>query len=153
MGGGEYIMQFSKLNREGAENMYRTVKNVQGATITTGLPVSIRPTAASVDGISAVISDATADHYGFIGVAFEDIANNDYGLIQVNGLINSIYVSNAGTSITITAGDYIVPATSGVGFYSGALPALAANNAKTMIAADSATVSATGYVRGILAVL
>jgi hypothetical protein len=146
-------MQFVKLNREGPENMYRTVKNVQGATITTGLPVSIRPTAASIDGISGVVSDAAGDHYGFIGVATEDIANNDYGLVQVNGLINSIYVSNAGTSITITLGDYLIPATSGVGFYSGALPALSASNGKVIVTGTTATVSAVGWVKGILAVL
>jgi hypothetical protein len=144
-------MQFRKLGRDGAENMYRTILNVEGATITTGLPVSIRPTAASLDGVSAVVANATADYFGFIGIAHEDIANNDYGLVQVNGLVNSILISNAGSSITITAGDCLLPGT--IGFYSGAAPTEAASNGKGVWVVDTKTVSAAGYVRGLLAVL
>lgn len=147
-------MQFKKLNRDGAENVFRTILNVEGATITTGFPVSLRPAAASVDGVSAVISNATADQVGFIGVAVRDIANNDYGLVQVTGLINSILVSNAGTSITITAGDLIVAGP--LGFYSfnpsvtysGAGTGL--TNFRHVINVDTATVSAAGYVRGLI---
>lgn len=150
-------MQFKKLNREGAENVYRTVKNVEGATITTGLPVSIKPTAASLDGISAVWSNAAGDHLGFIGIAVQDIANNDYGLVQTNGLVNSILLSHAGTSITITAGDLIIP--NAVGFYSFNPAVIYSGNGahlynyKHVTAVDSATVSASGYVRGLIAVL
>lgn len=148
---------FKKLNREGAENVYRTVQNVQGATITTGYPVSIKPTAASIDGVQAVISDAAADHLGFIGFAKEDIANNDYGLVQTNGLVNSVLLSNAGSSITVTAGDLIIPAP--VGMYSFNPAVIYSGNGahlynyKHVTAVDSATVSAAGYVRGLIAVL
>mgnify|MGYP001577189914 CR=1 FL=1 len=150
-------MMFKKLNRSGAEEVYRTVLNVQGATITTGYPVSVKPTAASLDGISAVISDAAADHLGFIGFATEDIANNDYGLIQTNGLVNSILLSNAGTSITITAGNLLIQGPKGMYsfdpavIYSGNGTHL--YNYKHVVAVDSATVSAAGYVRGLINVL
>lgn len=150
-------MQFSKLNRTGSEKVFRTVLNVEGATITTGNPVSVRPTAASLDGVSAVISNAAADQAGFIGIASEDIANNDYGLVQVNGLVNSVLLSHAGTSITVTAGDLIVAGP--IGFYSfnpavtysGAGSGL--TNFRHVHAIDTATVSAAGYVRGLINVL
>ena len=150
-------MNFKKLNREGSEKVFRTVLNVEGATITTGNAVSLRPTAASIDGVNAVIDNSAADHVGFIGIATQDIANNDYGLVQVNGLVNSVLLSNAGTSITITAGDLITggpagfysfnPATA----YSGAGSGLF--NWRHVINVDTATVSAAGYVRGLINVL
>lgn len=150
-------MQFRKLNRDGAENVFRTVLNVEGATITTGLPVSITPAAASMDGVSAVIANAAADYLGFIGFAKQDIANNDYGLIQTNGLVNSILLSNAGTSITITAADGLLPAPAGM--YSANVAAVYSGNGgylynfKRVSAVDTATVSAAGYIRGLIAVL
>lgn len=143
-------MQFAKLNRDSSEKVYRTIKNVQGATITTGYAVSIKPAAASLDGVSAVIADAAADYLGFIGVANSDIANNDYGLVQVNGLVNSVLVSAAGTSITITAGDCLLPAPAG--FYSAAAPTIAGSQSKGVWLVDTATVSAASYVRGLISV-
>lgn len=150
-------MQFKKLNRDGSEAVYRTVYNVEGATITTGNPVSLKPAAASIDGVNAVISNAAADHLGFVGIAIEDIANNDYGLIQVNGLVNSVLLSHAGSSITITAGDLVIPGP--IGFYSFN-PAVTYSgngahlyNYKHVVNVDTATVSASGYVRGLINVL
>ena len=150
-------MMFKKLNREGSEQVFRTIYNVQGATITTGYPVSVKPAAASLDGVNAVIDDAAADHLGFIGFAVKDIANNDYGLVQTNGLVNSVLLSNAGTSITITAGDLIIPGPKGMYsfdpavIYSGNGAHL--YNYKHVVAVDSATVSAAGYIRGLINVL
>lgn len=139
-------MLFRKLNRDGAENVYRTVYNVEGATMTTGNAVSLVNT--SIDGVSAVIANAAADYVGFIGVAKQDIANNDYGLVQVNGLINSVLLSNAGTSITITAKDCIVPGPAG--FFSAAAPTYANAGFDRVFAVDTATVSAAAYVRGLI---
>lgn len=145
-GGEILIMQFLKLNRDGAENVYRTVRNAEGATITTGLPVSLVNT--STDGIKAVISNAAADHPGFIGVAVEDIANNDYGRIQISGFINSILLSHAGTSITINAGDPLVPSPSGM--FSGA-PTYANSGFKFVIASNvPVAVSASAYASGLI---
>jgi len=150
-------MLFKKLNREGPEQVYRTVLNVEGATITTGKPVSLSPTAASCDGISAVIANAAADYKGFVGFAIEDIANNDYGLIQTNGLVASILISHEGTSITVTAGDYVIPNAIGVSSV-GVAAAYSGNgsmlyNFKSVKTVDSATISAAAYVRGLINVL
>lgn len=150
-------MQFSKLNREGSERVFRTVLNVEGATITTGNAVSLKPTAASLDGVNAVIANAAGDMLGFAGIAVRDIPNNDYGLIQTNGLVNSVLLSNAGTSITITAGDLVIPGPAG--FYSFNPAVIYSGNGahlynfRHVISVDSATVSAAGYVRGLINVL
>lgn len=142
-------MQFTRVNRTGQENVFRSILNVEGATITTGLPVSLANT--SNDGVSAVISNAAADHPGFIGVAVQDIANNDYGKIQVGGFVNSVLVSNVGTSITINALDPLVP--SPAGFFSGA-PTYANSGFKFLIASNvPVAVSGAAYASGLIKVL
>lgn len=142
-------MQFLKLNREGAENVYRTVLNAEGATITTGLPVSLVNT--STDGIKAVIANAAADYPGFLGVAVRDIPNNDYGLVQTSGWVNSILLSNAGTSITINANDPLVAAPAG--FYSAA-PTYANSGFKFLFASNvPVAVSAAAYASGLIKML
>lgn len=142
-------MQFSKINKTGQENVFRVVLNVEGTTLTTGLPVSLVNT--STDGVNAVNANATADYPGFIGWVVTDIANNDYGRVQIGGFVNSILLSNAGTSITINAGDPLIPAPAGA--YSGA-PTYA--NAGFRFASASnvpAAVSASGYASGLIKVL
>lgn len=139
-------MQFQQLNRDQAENVYRVVRNVEGATITTGLPVSLVNT--STDGVAAVISDAAGNHPGFIGVAVQDIANNDFGRIQTSGFVNSILVSHVGSSITINAGDPLVPGP--VGFFSAA-PTYANSGFKFLSASNvPVAVSAAAYASGLI---
>lgn len=140
-------MQFQTVNRDQAEKVFMTVKNVEGATITTGLPVGLVPTGASIDGVNAVIADAGA-YTGFVGVAMSDIPNNDYGKIQIAGFVNSALISNVGTSITINAGDPLVP--SPAGFFSAA-PTYANSGFRWIAAANvPAAVSAAAYVSGVI---
>jgi len=143
---------FKKLNREGAENVFRTVLNVQGATITTGRAVSIKPTTASCDGISAVIADAAGDMPGFIGIATQDIPNNDYGLVQTSGFVQSMLISNEGSSITINGGDPLVPAAAGM---ASAAPTYANGGFHYVIAASNVptAISAAAYVSGLIKML
>lgn len=142
-------MQFSKLNREGDERVFRTVLNVQGATITTGRAVSLVHT--STDGIKAVIADAAADNTGFVGIATQDIPNNDYGLIQTYGFVNSVLLSHVGTSITVNAGDPLVPGPAGM--FSGA-PTYANSGFKYLFASNTpAAVSASAYGSGLIKML
>lgn len=139
-------MIFQQLNRTDAENVYRVVKNVEGATITTGLPVSLVNT--STDGVNAVIANAAADYTGFIGVAVQDIANNDYGRVQISGFVNSVLLSHVGSSITINAGDPLVPAPSG--FFSGA-PTYANSGFQFLFASNvPVAVSAGAYASGLI---
>lgn len=140
-------MLFQKINRTSPENVYVSVTNYEGATITTGLPVAWA-TGTSNDGVGAVIANAAGDYPGFIGVAFRDIPRNGYGLVQTSGWIASVLVSNAGTSITINAGDPLVPAPAG--FYSAA-PTYANSGFKYVIASNvPVAVSAAAYASGII---
>lgn len=142
-------MQFQQINRSDAENVYRTVKNVEGATITTGLPVSLVNT--TTDGVNAVIANAAGDYPGFIGVAVADIANNDYGRIQIGGWVSSVLISNVGTSITINANDPLVPAPGG--FFSGA-PTHANSGLKALFASNlPVAISASAYASALIKVL
>lgn len=140
-------MLFKRLNRDGAENAYVSVENVQGATITTGRAVAYA-LGASNDGVKAVIADAAADYPGFIGVANSDIPANDYGLVQIAGFIPSIWISNVGTSITVNAGDPLVPA---VGGFASAAPTYANSGFKYLHASNvPVAVSAGGYMSGLI---
>ena len=143
-------MIFQRLNRTDPEKIFMMVKNVEGATLTTGRAVSLVNT--STDGINAVMANAAADYVGFIGVAKSDIINNDYGLVQTAGVVNSIYFSNAGTSVTVTINDCLIPGPNG-GFFSAAAPTYANSGFKCMFAIDMGTlgaISAAGYGRGLL---
>lgn len=142
-------MMFKKLNRDGAENVFRTVLNVQGATITTGRAVSIKPTTASCDGISAILADAAGDYPGFAGIATQDIANNDYGLIQTSGFVASVLLSQEVGSITVNAGDPLVPSPGG---FASAAPTYANSGFKYVIAASNVplVMSAATYASGLI---
>lgn len=141
-------MQVGTVNRDKAEKVFISVKNVEGATITVGLPVAYALGAASNNGINAVVANAAADYPGFIGIAVRDIPNNEYGRVQISGFVSSILLSNVGTSITINAGDPLVP--SPAGFFSGA-PTYANSGFKWLQAQNvPVAISASGYASGLL---
>lgn len=128
--------------------MFRHIKNVEGATITTGLPVAL-VLGASNDGLNAVIANAAGDYPGFIGIALNDIPNNEFGRIQGGGFVNSVLISNVGTSITINVGDPLVPAAGGM---FSAAPTYANSGFKWVHVASNvpATISGPAYVSGII---
>lgn len=100
-------MIIQQLNRTDPERIQLNVKNVDGGgSITTGLGVSFPQSGASIDGINVVRTTATLAR-GFIGVSVQDIPINGYGLVTAWGFVNSVQISNVGTSITITAGDQL----------------------------------------------
>lgn len=140
-------MQIQGVNKDLSEKVYIGIKNVEGATMTVGLPVAY-VLGTSADGVNAVIANAAGDFPGFIGVVVKNIANNDYGQVQIAGWVNSILLSNVGTSITINAGDPLVP--SPAGFFSAA-PTYA-NSGFRWIAASNvpAAVSAVAYASGLI---
>lgn len=140
-------MQIGTVNRDQSEKMYLSVKNVEGATITVGLPVGYA-LGTSMDGVSAVLCDAAGDKPGFLGIAVKDIPNNEYGRIQVAGYVNSILLSNVGSSITINVGDPLVPGPAG--FFSGA-PTYANSGFKWLQAQNvPVAVSAAAYASGLI---
>lgn len=129
------------------EKVFISVSNISGQTITTGWPVAYA-VSNSNDGLSAQPAISAGVYPGFAGVAVKDIAINDIGLVQIAGFVNSVFLSNAGTSITINAGDPLVPAPAG--FFSGA-PTYANSGFRWVFASNvPVAVSAAGYVSGLI---
>jgi len=141
-------MQISRVNRDRPERVFITAKNVEGATMTAGLPAAYVH-GASNDGASVVIANAAGDYPGFLGVVVKDIPNNDYGQVQIAGFVASALISNVGSSLTITVGDPLVPAPGG--FFSGA-PTYANSGFRWLAVASNtpAALSAASYVSGLL---
>lgn len=115
-------MIIQQLNRTDPERIQLQVKNVDGGgSITTGLGACFPITGASIDGISAVKSTAALAR-GFVGVAVQDIAINGFGLVTAWGYVNSVQISNVGTSITVTAGDQLLAGAVAGTFFSSITP-------------------------------
>jgi hypothetical protein len=115
-------MLISQLNRIDPERIQISVKNVDGGgSITTGYGVAFPISGASIDGISAVKATGALAR-GFIGVATQDIAINGFGNVTAWGYVNSVQISNVGTSITITAGDQLLAGAVAGTFFSAITP-------------------------------
>lgn len=138
---------------QGDERAYLTVKNVEATSITTGMGVCFRVgTAGSFDGTQAVRADAgnAADLPAFIGIAAQDIASNAYGIVQIFGFVASVLLSHVGTSITVNAGNPLVPGDAPGGLASLA-PTYAASGFKYVLCTNPpAAISASGYCAGYI---
>lgn len=126
----------------GDERAFMTVKNVEATSITLGQGVALRLTAASFDGTSSVRANSanTGDLPGFLGIAVNNIPSNQYGLVQIFGNCASVIVSNVGTSITVTAGDPLIPSAL-VGALASGAPTYAASGFNWVIASNVPTVT------------
>lgn len=115
-------MLIQQLNRTDPEKIQIIVKNVDGGgSITTGLGAAFPITGASIDGVSAVRATAALAR-GFVGVATQDIGINGFGLVTAWGVVNSVQISNVGSSITITAGDQLLAGAVAGTFFSSITP-------------------------------
>lgn len=121
-------MLIQQLNRTDPERIQLMVLNVDGTgSISIGQGAAFPYSAgnASIDGISSV-NITTALARGFVGVATQNIAINAYGLVTAWGIVNSVQISNVGSSITITANDILRPGAAAGTFFSGI------NNSETL---------------------
>ena len=115
-------MIIQQLNRTDPERVQLQFKNVDGGgSITTGYGVAFPITGASIDGISVVKATAALAR-GFIGVSVQDVPINGYGLATAWGYVNSVQISNVGSSITITAGDQLLAGAVAGTFFSAITP-------------------------------
>ena len=97
-------MLFKRVSRSTAEKVFMVVQNVSGSTATAGYAL-VFDVGASVDGVRVTQASAT-DLQAFAGVADSDIANNDYGLVQVYGYRSSVRIyASTGSSVS---GDNLV---------------------------------------------
>lgn len=150
-------MLIQQLNRSDAERVQIMVKNVDGGgSITTGLGVNLVMAGASIDGVSAIRSTA-ATARGFVGVAVQDIPINGFGLVTAWGQVNSVQISHVGSSITITAGDTLIPgAVAGTFFSSVTAQALSTVLYKFVVAAntpDAVSTQSVAFCQGIVRAL
>lgn len=137
-------MQVQRINRNDPEQITMPVTNVDARSLSQGWPVAFRlGTNASLNFNNAVLalSGTAGDLPGFIGVADQDIATNAVGRVVAWGYVKSVYLSQTGTSITITNGDPLVPGAAG--FFSLA-PTYAASGFKYVIASNVPTTGVTG---------
>lgn len=99
-------MLFKRISRSSAETVFVVAKNVSGSTATAGYHV-VWDVGASADGVRVTQAD-TADLNAYAGIADSDIADGEYGLLQVYGYRSSAYIySSAGSSVAGTTYDVI----------------------------------------------
>lgn len=161
-------MQIQQINKSDAEKVLIVFKNVDAATVSTGLGVALVASGASIDGISSVKQVATTYAQTFSGISIKDVPVNGYGLAVAWGLADSVALSAVGTSITITRGDPLWPSNVAGYFFSSAAncgqvvnAALSTLTAATLLpaikpyltAVDTANISAQTYIRGLVRAL
>ncbi len=146
-------MDLQFINRADVESVKVAFKNVDGGgSVTTGNAVAIVTTAASFDGVNAVRRTAALQNT-FHGVSISDVPINGFGKAVIYGYAASIAISNVGSSITITAGDNLIPgAVAGTWFSSVTAQALSTVLYRYATAGQTVTISAatwvSGYVKG-----
>lgn len=97
----------SGVQREEAEKVYTIARNVDADSVTTGMGVRYVGGApaedVSADGIQVVKIKVADDPnmMQFCGIAAHDIPADGYGRFQNYGIMNSVMLSNVGSSITI----------------------------------------------------
>jgi hypothetical protein len=139
-------MLIQRVNRSDAEKTFISVRNVGAASLGRGYGANMVHT--STNGVDVVAAGAGAT--GFVGIATQDIAVNDYGLVQTSGWVASVRISNVGSSITINPNDPLVPAAAG--FFSAA-PTYVNSGNRWVFASNlpaSRVVSAASYVSGLI---
>ena len=144
-------MQSNTLNETDAEIMYGNFTNVEGATITTGYPVSICTTAASLDGNQAVIP-ATGQVLTFAGVCEQDIPDTSSGRYIAFGYAASVAIFAVGSSVTTAIDVAMGPAAASLGVNSTGVVDITGpviSMAAIAAAVNSPGGYATGWVRNM----
>lgn len=144
-------MDVQLVNRQDGESVRIAFKNVDGGgSITTGAGIAIVTTAASFDGAASVRGTAGLAKT-FAGVAVKDTAINGFGKAVVWGYAASVLISNVGTSITVTAGDVLIPgAVAGTFFSTVTDQALSTLLYRYVVAGATNTISAQAWVAGFV---
>lgn len=124
--------------------------NVQGASITLGLPVSYTTTAASLDGAQAVLPAANQLRT-FAGIAVKTTPNNGIGLARAYGYFGSVAIYAHGSSVTIPIDSPMGPGPSSLGVSSAGV--ILQNGIVTAMEAAGVICSGGGYIRGFVRAL
>lgn len=136
-----------------AEFIDVAVRNVQGATITAGLPVCFTNLAASVDGAQAVLPVATGLRT-FAGIALKTIPNNGVGLVRAYGYMQSVAIFALGASATVAIDEVLGVGVAGsLGVNSTGLQARPGGFVVALEAIGAAINSPGGYAKGFVRAL
>jgi len=95
-------MIFQRLNRSDPERVFLVVENNEGATMVKDATAQWELASASVDGVKVRDVDSAND-WAFAGIVDADIADNEFGLIQVYGFRSSSIIFQTGTSVATGA--------------------------------------------------
>lgn len=144
-------MDIQAVNRNDVEYARVAFKNVSGGgSITTGYGLQLIQSAASFDGLSCTPSTAAAIK-NFHGIVVRDTPINGFGKATAYGYVASVVISNVGTSITVTAGDTLIPgAVAGTFFSSVTDAAMTTILNKYVVAGATANISALNWVSGFV---
>jgi len=142
-------MQLQQINRDNAEKIFMSIKNVSGDTISGNYAVCLACTGNSVDGLSAV-APVNTSFAGWVGIADKDIADAGYGRSQIFGYRDSVLLSHEGSSVTVTIGDCLHLVTGQFGLNTSTVQALSTMLSRTVICAATTTISAAAYCKGII---
>jgi len=143
-------MIFQRLARTDPERVFMVVRNNEGAAIIKDQTVQWEGASASVDGVRVRDMD-TANETLYVGVADAQIADGDYGLVQIYGYRSSSIVFQTNTSMDtgialtpVAAQDYMssVASTVALGMHNALLESVASSSA-------SATVSRKIFIRAM----
>ena len=88
------------------------VKNVAGATATTGYAVSYTTTAASLNGANVVLP-AASQIATFVGLTLADIPDNGVDAVRASGYVGSGFIFAIGSSVTNAVGIALGPGVAG----------------------------------------
>jgi len=93
-------MEFAQLNRNDAEKIFISGRNITGATVSAGIPVEWDVVTAT-DGNSFTAAKSGSLSGLFAGITDASLTDSSYGRIQVYGFRTSAYISGA------SAGNYV----------------------------------------------
>jgi len=143
-------MIFQRLARTDPERVFMVVRNNEGAAIIKDQTVQWEPASASVDGVRVRDLD-TANENLYVGVADAQIADGDYGLVQIYGYRSTSIIFQTNTSIDtgvaltpVAAVDYLssVASTVALGVHGALLESIASSSV-------SATVSRKIFIKAM----
>lgn len=127
--------------------------NVQGATITAGLPIAFTNLAASVDGAAAVLPVATCQRT-FGGICVRTTPNNGVGVAIARGYVASVAVFATGTSATVAIDEIMGVGVAGsMGVNSTGLLTRPGGFVVALEPAGAAICSPGGYIKGFVRAL
>lgn len=90
-------MIFQRLNRTDPERTFVIVQNNEGATLNKDAACQWELASASIDGVKVRQHD-TGNDYAHVGIVDANIANGEFGLVQVYGYRSSSILFQTNTS-------------------------------------------------------